>query len=151
MEPGTSNHPSTKNWEATNLGSNSVRNRESTNPSPGCHNVSNSCRYSSRPAARRSCVLETRYLTNWLTSGAPHLSMSLCNLRSWILLLSFLLSTMQPLAYVSAVRVVDGGIQRAGRRRPSSAHRGEYSYVAPILSKRVKIARKIFLDLECIV
>ena len=127
MESGTSNRARPKSrWQPTNKESNSVTTRESTNSPLDDHDVPGFCRISSRLAMRRRCTLETRIRTKWLISGATQLSMSICTLTRWILFLCFFLSTMQPQAIISAVRV-DRGIQMAAGRRPTSRHRGEHS------------------------
>ncbi|KAG0600261.1 hypothetical protein M758_11G019500 [Ceratodon purpureus] len=126
MEPGISNYSRTKYSQPTNQESNSATNREGTNSLVlDGHSIEpHFCRVSSRAAASRRFVGldSTTYHANWLISGAPHLSMSMCTLRTWILFLCFVLSTTQSHTFTSAARV-DGGIQRAARRRPNFRNR----------------------------
>ena len=131
----TSNHPRAKSWHSANQESKSVSsNRERTSYSSlghHGHNVADFCRISSR----RGFLLETRHHTKWLASGAPQPSMSICALKTWLLLLCFLLSTAQ----LHAARI-GGGIQGAPRR-------GEYYSQVDKRAEKIAVSM-LFLDLD---
>jgi len=101
---------------------------------PGCGSrigSSSSARGRRRSSCGVRCINKASH-TKWLTDSQT--SMSLCTLKSWVLSLCILLSTMHPHVIASAVKVTDspvrpvyGGIniQKATTTR-SASRRGEF-------------------------
>jgi hypothetical protein len=133
----TSNHPRAKSWHSANQESKSVTssNRESTSYFSLGHHGHNVAGHFCRISSRRGFLLETRHHTKWLASGAPQPSMSMCALKTWLLLLCFLLSTAQ----LHAVRI-RGEIQGVPRR-------GEYYSQVDKRAEKIAVSMR-FLDLD---